>query len=203
MINVSDSYLTIAGESSGSYRERASKFIAIAYPVSHESEIRNRLEYLRKKYHDANHFCYAYRIGHEHPVYRVNDDGEPPGSAGKPIYSQILSNNLTDLLIVVIRYFGGKKLGIPGLINAYRTSAKDALAQAQIVTRHLWEDLFIQFPYPLMNEVMHILKDEDAKIKILPAEDRCNIHFSVFKSRTEEVKSRLNILNGLIINTMP
>lgn len=203
MINVSDSYLTIAGESNGSYREKSSKFLAIAYPVSQESEIKDRLEYLRKKYHDANHFCYAYRLGHEHPAYRINDDGEPSGSAGKPIYSQILSNNLTDLLIVVIRYFGGKKLGIPGLINAYRTAAKDALAQAKIVTRHLWVDLIIHFPYPLMNEVMRILKDVDAKIKILPAEDRCGIHFSVFKSRMEEVKSRLSILTGLTINTIP
>ncbi len=199
-MNATDSYLSIAGESRGTYREKSSKFLAYAIPVIDEAEIKEKLEFLRKEFYDANHFCYAYRIGHETPAYRTNDDGEPSGSAGKPIYGQILSNNLTDILIVVIRYFGGKKLGIPGLIKAYRTAAKESLNQAQFIIKFITFHYQIHFPYTSMNEVMRILKEEDAKISIQSSEEQCRINFSVRKSQHEMIKSKLVRITGLIIS---
>lgn len=194
-----DTYLSIAGLSTGIYREKSSKFLAFAYPVSQEVEIKELLDNLRKEFHDANHFCYAYKIGHEKPAYRFNDDGEPSGSAGKPIYGQILSSGLSDILIVVIRYFGGKKLGIPGLINAYRTAAKEALDVAQVTTKTIVIQYSIRFPYNTMNDVMKILKDEEAKISIQVSEDQCDIEFWVRKSTSESVRKRLERVSGLAI----
>ena len=128
-----DSYLTIAAPAEASSRERSSKFLAYAYPVQQEEQIREILDGLRKKYYDATHHCYAWRLGPGGAAFRANDDGEPSGTAGKPILGQLLSNNLTDCLIVVVRYFGGTKLGVPGLIAAYRESAAEAIAAARIV----------------------------------------------------------------------
>ncbi|MCX6267127.1 MAG: YigZ family protein, partial [Bacteroidetes bacterium] len=135
MDTIKDSFLSISSESRGIYREKASKFMCVAMPVSSEEEVKLNLDELKKAYHDANHHCYAYRLGLENHAYRTNDDGEPSGSAGKPIYGQILSMGLSDILVVVIRYFGGTKLGIPGLIHAYRTAAREALEQASIIEK--------------------------------------------------------------------
>jgi len=192
-----DTYLSIGGESSGSYREKASKFISLAIPVSNELDVKVKMDQLRKEYHDASHFCYAYRLGSGNESIRVNDDGEPSGSAGKPIYGQILSQNLSDVLVVVIRYYGGKKLGIPGLIRAYRTSACDALSHALIITKTLTVEHTIQFPYVSMNEVMRILKEEDARITNLNSAEICQLMFTIRLSLNEKVVLRLNRIKDL------
>jgi uncharacterized YigZ family protein len=195
----SDTYLSIREESSGTYREKASKFIAFAFPVTTEDEIRECQIRLRKKYHDANHHCYAYRIGFPDFLYRANDDGEPSGSSGKPIYGQILSAELYDILIVVVRYFGGTKLGIPGLIHAYKTSAREAINNASIVSKTLTENISVVFTYPQMNDVMRILKQEGAIFIYQKFEEKCNINFSIRKSKSRKLKERLKIIQNTSI----
>ncbi|MFH1161379.1 MAG: YigZ family protein [bacterium] len=195
----SDTYYSIAGESRGFYREKASKFIAFAYQVSAEELVKECLTLLRKEYFDANHHCYAYRIGYPVCLYRTHDDGEPSGSAGKPIYGQILSKDLSDVLVVVIRYFGGTKLGIPGLIHAYRTAAKDALDQATIITRTISDSFHISFPYVQLNAVMQILKKEGAILKAQSFDQTCDIHFSIRKSKSEVVRNKLSKLINISI----
>jgi len=192
-----DSFLSISGESRGIYREKASKFIAIALPVSAEDEVKTKLEELRKTYHDANHHCYAYRLGLENPIYRVNDDGEPSGSAGKPIYGQILSSGLSDILVVVVRYFGGTKLGIPGLIHAYRTAAREALDQAGIIEKIIRVQFRVTFEYKMMNEIMRILKEDGIKIVNQTSAENCEIDFQVRKSNVNKLQTRLQRLQNI------
>lgn len=192
-----DSYLSIANESRGVYREKASKFLAIAIPVSTEEEIKLKLDEFRKTFHDANHHCYAYRLGLQNPLYRMNDDGEPAGSAGKPIYGQILSTGLSDILVVVIRYFGGTKLGIPGLIHAYKTSAREALDSAEIIEKIIRVQFRISFEYLVMNEIMKILKEEGVKIIKQMTEERCHIDFYIRESHAKGLKNRINRLRNV------
>lgn len=154
-----DSYLTIDTESEGLYKDRGSKFLAFAYPVSSEDEVKEKLEALRKKYHDARHHCYAWRLKPDHSLYRANDDGEPSSSAGKPILNQLESRELTNVIVVVIRYFGGTLLGVGGLINAYRTAASEALDKCKIIKKYIYKSYIIRFEYGLMNEVMKIIKE--------------------------------------------
>lgn len=156
----SDSYKTIKAFSRGVFRDRGSRFIAHAYPVSGQDSVKPLIDSLRKEFHDARHHCYAYMIGYERSVWRINDDGEPSGTAGKPILGQINSFGLTDILIVVIRYFGGTLLGVPGLINAYRSAAAEAIANAEIIECTVHDHYEITFPYSSMNDVMKILKEE-------------------------------------------
>ena len=195
-----DSYLSIAHESRGIYREKASKFIAIANPVVSEAEIKSHLDGLRKEFYDARHHCYAYRLGHENQLYRINDDGEPSGSAGRPIYGQILSGKLSDILIVVVRYFGGTKLGIPGLINAYRTAAREALTKAEIRIKTVTLQADVIFDYPGMNDVMRIIRDEEIQIIGQQSDERCKLQISIKKSKLELAMSRLNKLKNLSIS---
>jgi uncharacterized YigZ family protein len=195
-----DSYKTVASLSQGIYKEKGSRFVALACPVNSEEEIKMQLAKWRKEYHDAQHHCYAFRIGKDHEVYRVNDDGEPSGSAGRPIYGQILSNELTNILIVVLRYFGGTKLGIPGLINAYRTAAKEALGQASIVVRTINVCFEISYDYLAMNEVMSTLKDDNATILNQTFDNRCKLSFMVRRNRAVKILSRLEKINGISIS---
>ncbi len=199
MDEIKDSFLSIDGEGRGLYREKASKFISIALPVSSEEEARESLEVIRNAYHDANHHCYAYRLGLENQAYRVNDDGEPSGSAGKPIYGQILSMGLSDVLVVVTRYFGGTKLGIPGLIHAYRTAAREALEQAVIVEKIIRVQYRVTFDYQIMNEIMRILKEEGVKIVHQTATESCEIDFQIRKNHAEKIESRINRLRNIIL----
>jgi uncharacterized YigZ family protein len=192
-----DTYKTISYSSKGIYKEKGSKFIALAFPVSSEESVKSQLAALRKEYHDARHHCYAYCLGYDKSAWRVNDDGEPSGSAGKPIFGQIQSKDLTNILIVVIRYFGGIKLGIPGLINAYRTAAKEAIGEASIVTRMIEENYEVSFEYPVMNEVMKILKEEHADIFGQESENTCKIRFSIRRSSGIKITSRLQKIQGL------
>jgi uncharacterized YigZ family protein len=202
MENIKDSFLSVEGESRGVYREKASKFLAVAMPVSSEEEVKAILDDLRKAYHDANHHCYAYRLGLENQAYRINDDGEPSGSAGKPIYGQILSMGLSDLLVVVIRYFGGTKLGIPGLIHAYRTAAREALEKAVIVEKIIRVEFTVTFDYPMMNEIMRILKEEGVKIVHQTAMERCEIIFHIRQSHAIKIENRLNRLRNITLTTV-
>jgi len=160
MMLFTDTYKTVEKEAGGLFRDRGSRFIGLAIPVSDQEEIKARLEELRKEYHDARHHCYAWVLTPDRQAWRVNDDGEPSGTAGKPILGQINSRELTNVLVVVIRYFGGTLLGVSGLINAYRSAAADALDNAGIVERHLTESWLITFPYEAMNDVMKVLKEE-------------------------------------------
>ncbi len=156
---VEDTYRSISEPSEGLFKDNGSRFIALAYPVETEDEIKAILDTVRKKYHDARHHCYAYRLGLKGDRFRANDDGEPSSSAGRPILGQIDSMGLSDILVVVVRYFGGIKLGIPGLIRAYKTSTSDALGTATIVEKIAGKDFSIRFPYLPMNSVMKIVKD--------------------------------------------
>ena len=156
---VKDTYLSIAELSEGLFKDNGSRFIAKAYPVEGEEEIKQIVASIRKEYHDARHHCYAYRLGYKGDRFRANDDGEPSGSAGRPILGQIDSLGLSDILVVVVRYFGGIKLGIPGLIRAYKTSTADALAQAEIVDKVAGKFFRVTFDYLSMNGVMKVLKD--------------------------------------------
>lgn len=155
-----DTYKTIIGVAEGIYTEKRSKFIAIAIPVHTVEEIKQHLDIYQKKYYDARHVCYAYMLGHERKDFRANDNGEPSGTAGKPILGQINSNGLTDILIVVVRYFGGIKLGTSGLIVAYKAAAAEAIANATIIEKTVDDEIAVAFEYPFMNDVMRIVKEE-------------------------------------------
>ena len=154
-----DTYKTIAKPSEGSYSEKRSKFLAYAFPVQNEQEVKARLAEIQKKHWDARHHCYAWRLGLSGEPFRMNDDGEPSSTAGRPIHGQLLSQELSDILVVVVRYFGGVKLGVPGLIRAYKTATQDALANATIIEKVAGEHFTLQFDYLRMNDVMKVLKD--------------------------------------------
>jgi uncharacterized YigZ family protein len=155
-----DTYKTISRPAEGLFKDRGSKFISFAYPVSSEEEIREIVLSLKKEHHSARHHCYAWRLGHEKLLFRANDDGEPSSTAGKPILGQIQSHDLTNILIVVVRYFGGTLLGVSGLINAYKNAAMDAINQAEIVEEIVEQKLLIEFGYGVMNDVMKVFKEE-------------------------------------------
>jgi len=159
MIATSDTYKSIAAPSKGIYKELGSKFLAFAYPVETEEEIKQILTDIRKEYFDARHHCYAWRLGLNGEPFRMNDDGEPSSTAGRPIHGQLLSQELSDILVVVVRYFGGVKLGVPGLIRAYKTATQDALANATVIEKVAGEHFTLRFDYLQMNDVMKVLKD--------------------------------------------
>jgi len=158
-----ESYRTIAKSGEGIYKEKGSKFLAYSYSVENEEEIAEKIEALKKKYHDARHHCYAWKLGLDNQNYRANDDGEPANSAGKPILGQIESYQLTNVLILVVRYFGGVKLGVGGLIQAYKAAAKDALEDSSLVTKKIYSKYNIVFSYDDMNLVMRLLKKYHAR----------------------------------------
>ncbi len=194
-----DTYKTIAEPAEGIFRDRGSRFIGFAFPVKNTEEISAHLEVLRKDHHGARHHCYAYRLGADHSAYRVNDDGEPSGTAGKPIFGQIQSTGVTDVLIVVVRYFGGALLGVGGLINAYRTVASEALANAKIIEKHITEIYKLEFPYDAMNSVMKILKDNELYQWNQDFQLYCKLEFAVRKSITDTVNGQLSKVDGLKI----
>ncbi len=194
-----DTYKTITSRSEGIYKEKGSKFIAVAIPLSTESEVKDALAGLRKEYYDARHHCFAYILGFDKSAYRVNDDGEPSGTAGRPIHGQLLSYDLTNVLVVVIRYFGGTKLGVSGLINAYKTATKEALESADISTRIVHDVYEISFDYLQMNDVMKLLKDESLNQFNQQFETTCVLHFSVRKNDSGRIYDTIRKINGLTI----
>lgn len=189
-----DSYLTIEHDSEGFYKEKGSKFIAFAYPVESEEDIREKLEALRKEYYDARHHCYAYIYGNDGAHFRANDDGEPGHSAGDPILGQIKSRELTNTLVVVIRYFGGTKLGVSGLIGAYKTAAAEALDANTIVRREITEKFQFIFPYEEMNAVMKLVKDLNLKILNQGYEEQCTLDIEVIVSTIAVLKGKVDLM---------
>ena len=188
---MTDEYRTISGTSEGYYTEKRSKFLAFAHHVETVDEVKDIVAGYRKKYYDARHVCYAYMIGAERLEFRANDDGEPSSTAGKPILGQINSNELTNILIVVVRYYGGVNLGTSGLIVAYREAASDAIAHATVETRQVEEIVKYSFAYPQMNDVMRIVKDMNPRIVSQTYDNTCEIVLSIRKSEAEQLKSKL------------
>lgn len=188
---MSDSFLTISAPAEAIYKEKSSKFLTYAYPVHSEEGIRELLDALRKRYYDATHHCYAWRLGPHGEQFRSNDDGEPSGTAGKPILGQLLSNSLTNCLIVVIRYFGGTKLGVPGLIAAYKESAAEVIAEAEIIEQTVDTHFTIEFPYLVMNDVMRIIKEEQPNILSQDFDNLCTMRLSIRESRAEGLLGKL------------
>ena len=188
---MTDEFKTIATTSEGFYSEKRSKFLAFAHHVETLNEIKALLVDYRKKYYDARHVCYAYMLGAERTEFRANDDGEPSSTAGKPILGQINSNELTDILIVVVRYYGGVNLGTSGLIVAYREATADALAHAEIVTRQVEEKVVFDFPYVMMNDVMRVVKEMQPRIVSQTYDNTCQIVLSIRKSEAEMLRSKL------------
>lgn len=189
-----DKYKTIKRFSRGLYKDKGSKFIALAFPVKNEDEVKELLAKTKKEYHDARHHCYAWVVGYENAIYRFNDDGEPPGTAGKPIYGQILSHELFNVLIIVVRYFGGTKLGVRGLINAYKGAAKDAIDNNSIVNKTIRNYYKILFDYLAMNDIMRIMKEYNLTQHSHNFDQACRIDFSVRKNQCETVISQFTKL---------
>ena len=188
---MTDEFKTIATTSEGYYTEKRSKFLAFAHHVETVDAVKELVAAYRKKYYDARHVCYAYMLGAERSEFRANDDGEPSSTAGKPILGQINSNQLTDILIVVVRYYGGVNLGTSGLIVAYREAAADALAHAAVETRQVEEVVTHSFSYPQMNDVMRIVKDMNPRILSQTYDNVCQIVLSIRKSEAEQLRNRL------------
>ena len=186
-----DEYLTIQGTGEGYYTEKRSKFLAFAHHVETTDEVKALVDGYRKKYYDARHVCYAYMLGVERTEFRANDDGEPSSTAGKPILGQINSAELTDVLIVVVRYYGGVNLGTSGLIVAYREAAADAIAHCEVVTRQVEEVVSYSFAYPMMNDVMRIVKDMAPRIVSQIYDNTCEIKLAIRKSEADELRQRL------------
>jgi uncharacterized YigZ family protein len=195
-----DTFKTISGQSEGIYKDKGSRFISIAFPVNSEDDIRRQLAALKNEFHDARHHCYAYILGIERTLFRFNDDGEPSGTAGRPIFNQINSKGLTNILVVVIRYFGGVKLGVRGLINAYKYATQLALESAHVIEKtvnHVYE---VKFDYTLMNKVMKTLKDENLNITQQSFNLSCALQFFVRQSYSSRVWKKFEEIKGLEIN---
>ncbi|WP_311417681.1 IMPACT family protein [Hoylesella nanceiensis] len=191
---MSDTYLTIQDKSEGIYTEKRSKFLAFAHPVETIDEIKDLLTDYKKKYYDARHVCYAYMLGPERTDFRTNDDGEPSSTAGKPILGQINSRELTNILVVVIRYFGGVKLGTSGLIVAYREAAAEALSAATVIEKTIEETVTFTFPYVMMNSVMRVVKELNPRIVEQKYDETCIITLAIKRSMAPMLEERLNKL---------
>lgn len=195
-------YKTIEKPSEGYFKDKGSKFLAFAYPVKNEEEIKAFLGQLKKEHHSARHHCYAWRLGTEEIQFRANDDGEPSSSAGKPILGQLLSFDVTNILVVVVRYFGGTLLGVSGLINAYRTATTEALRNAKILTKLIEVIYELHFTYNELNEVMHIIKQENLNIVDTKFEEKCSLVFSVRKSEASRLEHTFANFYGVEIKKL-
>ncbi|MBP5496923.1 MAG: YigZ family protein [Bacteroidales bacterium] len=186
-----DTYKTIAKPAEGSYSEKRSKFLAYAFPVQNEQEVKQRLAEIQKKHWDARHHCYAYILGPHKDAYRLNDNGEPSGTAGRPIYGQLLSKDLTNTLVIVVRYFGGIKLGVSGLQNAYKVAAREALDAAVIEERTVQEQYRVTFEYVKMNDIMQILKDPEVQVLDRQSYMQCIYTISVRQRDADRITGAL------------
>ena len=195
-----DSYKVVTMPGEGLYKEKGSKFFAEAFPVHSEAEVKAKVAEIKKKYFDAKHHCYAFIIGPDKSCYRSSDDGEPSGTAGKPILNQILSKDLTNVCVVVTRYFGGQLFGVPGLINAYKTSAREALDNCGVIEKTVDEVYSVSFGYPLLNEVMRILKEENLEQRNTKFELDCYLEIAVRKSISNKIVDKLDRIYGVEVN---
>ncbi|HML70246.1 MAG TPA: YigZ family protein [Macellibacteroides fermentans] len=186
-----DTYKTITGVVDSCYTEKRSRFIAYAVPVRTVEEVKEQVDKFKKQYYDARHVCWAYMLGPDRSTFRANDDGEPSGTAGKPILGQINSLELTDILVVVIRYFGGIKLGTGGLIVAYRAAAAEALSLAEIEERTVDEEITVQFEYPFMNGIMRIIKEDNPEVLSQSFDMNCEMTLRIRKSEADKLRNRL------------
>ncbi len=193
----SDTYITIEKNAEAIFKDKGSKFLAFSYPVEHEKEIKDILSRLKKEHHTANHHCYAYRLGADKLNFRANDDGEPSNTAGKPILGQIQSNDLTNILIVVVRYFGGTLLGVSGLIHAYKNSAAEVIKVSTRVEKHMLFSYSIHFPFYRLNDVMKLLKQLDCKIIEQQFDANCKIRFTIRKANSEQCEEKLKKISDL------
>lgn len=203
-----DTFQTLSQSSTGQFRDRGSRFLAYAYPIRSETEVKKRLELLRQEHPKANHHCYAYRLGLDKNHYRVNDDGEPSGTAGRPILNTIYSydhpgNPFTNVLVVVVRYFGGTLLGVPGLIQAYKAATTDALNQARFETRTVEDSYRILFPFEQMNAVMRLIKDNQLTVLNQAFDTESVLEVSIRKTQVNTVLERLGQLKGVRADWMP
>lgn len=199
---MTDSYLTIAKPVEGLFKDKGSKFLAFAYPVSSEEEIKEYVQTLKKEHFQARHHCFAWRLGADKTQFRANDDGEPSSTAGKPILGQIQRLDLTNILIVVVRYFGGTLLGVSGLINAYRAAAADALAHAEIIEKLVEVPFWVEFDYLNMNRVMKIFKDENLPQEKSEFDLRCRIKTSIRLGEAERLFEAFRKIEGVVIQPL-
>lgn len=201
---ISDTYLTIAAPAEGLYKDKGSRFLAFAYPICSEADVKPLVDALKTKYYDARHHCYAWRLGTELSEggvrFRANDDGEPAGTAGRPILGQILSRELTNLLVVVVRYFGGIKLGVPGLIAAYKGATLDALEAAEVTERTEDRTIVVEFPYLVMNQVMKVVKDMEPRVLGQEFDLACTLRVSVRMRDAESFARRVGDIEGVNVS---
>ena len=198
---MSDTYKTILNQSEGIYKEKGSKFLSFAIPVQNAEDLNSILKDYKKKYFDARHVCYAFVLGADRKEWRANDDGEPSGTAGRPIHGQINSKDLTNVLVIVVRYFGGVLLGTGGLTTAYKEAAADALNKSEIVEKTLNDSISINFDYVLMNNVMNVIKETNSHIEHQTIDNQCNMLLSIRKQDVQILISRLEKIRGLIFST--
>lgn len=189
-----DSFLTISTKSEGEFKDKGSKFLGYAFPFEKADNLKNHLDEIKLVHPKARHFCYAYKIGIDNDNFRSNDDGEPSGSAGKPILNAILSKNLSDILIVVVRYFGGTLLGVPGLINAYKSASLEAISNAEIIEKLVYKRFILKYNFEKTNEIMKIVKEFNLKILTQEYSDKCEMKIEIRQSLIEKVVSKLEEL---------
>lgn len=192
-----DTYRTISKPAEGMFRDRGSKFIAYAYPMREEADLKELLSEVKALHPKARHHCWAYRLSPDRNVFRINDDGEPSGSAGRPILNMLLSQDVTNILVVVVRYFGGTLLGVPGLINAYKTATREALDQAEIEERTVNDIYSVTFDYLAMNDVMRIVKEEELDILKQEFDNECTLEFGLRQMQVAQVVGKLEKLEGI------
>jgi uncharacterized YigZ family protein len=202
MERTDDTYLTLKAPCEGIFKDKGSKFLAFAFPVENEEEIKQLVQSLKKEHFSARHHCYAWRLGAKGDQFRANDDGEPSGTAGRPILGQLLSKNVTFALIVVVRYFGGTLLGVSGLINAYKSAAQDVLENGSVIARILEQELKATFEYPILNNVMKVIKDEQLEIVSTLYGDECEMIMKVRISKLECISTKLLKIDGVAIENL-
>ena len=195
-----DTYLTIKAAAEGVFRDRGSKFLAFAYPITSDAEIKDIVTRLRAEHPKANHHCWAMRLGTDRSVFRINDDGEPSGTAGRPILNVLLSRDVTNVLVVVVRYFGGTLLGVPGLINAYKQAAMDALNNAAIIDKLVQDVYTLQFAHEQMNDVMRLVKENSLSVLSQQFDNLCTLQISIRKTKVNEVLGTLEKIQGVKVN---
>ena len=195
-----DTYRTLASRSEGVFKDKGSKFIAYAFPMSDETQVKDFLSETKALHPKARHHCWAFRLSPARTVFRVNDDGEPSGSAGRPILNMLLSQDVTNVFVVVVRYFGGTLLGVPGLINAYKTATKEALEVGEIIEKTVNDIYSLRFDYLLMNDVMRIVKEEDLHLLKQDFDNQCQIEFELRQTQVNQVVGKFEKLEGIILN---